>query len=182
MKKLGTAMLALLLTACGGGGDTSSSGGSGTSVSSAPSATESSESTESSGSTGAAGSGSSSGSNSSSDSGPNGTFTGQLTATLSGDCVLPVTDTTDLVIEISGSKVTAIAEGRSYEGEVDGDSFVVEIPINEDSKGIVCSGNPVLKGEINGDTVSGTVSGEGNCSSETKKVPVSVTGEFLATK
>ena len=162
VKKLGTAMLVLLLTACGGGGDTSSSGGSGTPVSAAPSATESSESTES--------------------SGPNGTYKGQLTATLSGEGVLPVTDTTDLVIEISGSKVTAIAEGRSYEGEVDGDSFAVEIPINEDSKGIVCSGNPVLKGEINGDKVSGTVSGEGDCSSETKKVPVSVNGEFLATK
>jgi hypothetical protein len=96
--------------------------------------------------------------------------------------VLPVTDSTDLVIEISGSKVTATAEGRSYEGKVDGDSFVVEVPINEDSKGIVCSGNPVLKGEISGDTVSGTISGEGACSSETKKVPVSVKGEFSARK
>ncbi|MDA9981711.1 hypothetical protein N9H39_03040 [Gammaproteobacteria bacterium] len=176
MKKLGTAMLVLLLTACGGGGDTSSSGGSGTSVSAAPADTESPGSTE------AAGSGSSSGSISSSDSGPDGTYKGQLTATLSGEGVLPVTDSADLVIEISGSKVTAISAGRSYEGEVDGDSFVVEIPIKEDSKGIVCSGNPVLKGEIDGDMVSGTVSGEGDCSSETKKVPVSVKGEFSARK
>jgi len=173
VKILGTAMLALFLTACGGGGDTSSSGGSGTSVSAAPAATESAAATE------AAGPGNSSGSVS---SGPDGTYTGQLTATLSGEGILPITDSTDLSIVISGSKATATAEGRSYEGNVDGDSFEVEIPINEDSKGIVCTGNPVLYGKISGNTVSGTLSGEGDCSSETKNVPVSVTGEFLATK
>lgn len=182
MKKLGTAMLVLFLTACGGGGDTSSSGGSGTAVGAAPAATDSSASTEAASPGSSSGSISSSSSSDSVSSGPDGSYTGQITATLSGDGILPVTDSTDLVIVISGSKVTATAEEHSYNGTVDGDSFVVEVPIDENSKGIVCSGSAVLQGEISGNTVSGTLSGEGACSSETTKVPVFVTGDFSASK
>jgi len=182
VKKLGTAILVLFLTACGGGGDTSSSGGSGTAVGAAPAATDSSGSTEAASSGSSFGSISSSSSSDSVSSGPDGSYIGEITATLSGDGILPVTDSTDLFIEISGTKVTATAEEHSYEGTVDGDSFVVEVPVDENSKGIFCTGSAELQGEISGNKASGTLSGKGTCSSESTKVPVFVTGNFLASK
>ena len=183
MKQLFAAILALVLAACGGGGDTSSKGGNDSSfgTTSAPQEAGVSGTSDSNGasSTPSSNSESASGSDSSS---PDGTYRGQLTATLSGDGVLPVTDTTDLVIEISGSKVTATAEGRSYKGDLSGDSFSVKIPIDEESKGIACQGTPVLDGKVKDGKASGTVSGDGDCFSETANVPVKVTGEFSTRK
>ena len=168
MNKFGVAMCVLFLTACGGGNDTSSKGGSETSLGSTQAPT---------GTSGSSGIASTPGG-----SGPDGTYQGQITATLSGDGILPVTDSTAIVIVISGPSATLTAEGRSYKGSVSGDSFVVNVPINESTQGITCSGTPVLKGTISGNTVSGTVSGTGSCSSATTNVPVSVEGKFSAGK
>ncbi len=183
MKKLGTALLAIFLAACGGGNDTSSdAGGDSTFGTQADTA----GTTASPGNNGpdAASSGSDGPAAASESSGPDGTYRGQLTATLGGDGVLPVTDTTDLEIKISGSDVTATAEGRSYKGRLKDDSFSVEMLIDEESRGIVCKGTPVLEGEVNENdgTVSGTVLGAGECSSEATSVPVWVKGDFTARK
>lgn len=182
MKQLCAAILALVLAACGGGGDTSSNAGNdstfGTTSSSQEDSTSGASESNGTGTTSSSNSESASGSESSAD----GTYRGQLTATLSGEGVVPVTDSTELVIEISGSRVTASAEGRSYKGDLSGDSFSVEIPIDEESRGIVCQGAPVLEGKVEDGTASGTVSGKGECFSETANVPVSVNGEFSTRK
>ncbi len=181
MKKLGTALLAILLAACGGGNDTSSNAGGDSTFGTLA---DTAGTTASPGTNGpeAASSGGNGPAASSESSGPDGTYRGQLTATLSGDGVLPVTDSTDLEIKISGSDVTVTAEGRSYKGQLNGDSFSVKIPIDQESRGIVCKGTPVLEGKVKDGTVSGTVLGTGECSSEATSVPVSVTGEFTARK
>jgi len=180
MKQLCAALLALVLAACGGGGDTSSDAGNSSTFGTTPSTEGSSSS--SSGSVGTATNSSGDSEPASGSSSADGVYRGQLTATLSGDGVLPVTDSTDLVIEISGSEVSATAEGRTYEGELDGDSFTVEIPIDEESKGITCQGTPVLDGRVRDGTASGSVSGTGQCYSDTAVVPVKVTGEFSTKK
>lgn len=183
MKQLSVVLLALGLAACGGGGDTSSDAGNESQLAATSSPESgSSSSSGSSGSSGTATNSSSKSGTASDSSGPDGTYRGQITATLSGEGVLPVTDSTDLVIEISGSEVTAIAEGRTYEGDLDGDSFTVKIPIDEESRGITCQGTPVLDGTVANGIASGTVLGEGKCFSDKKEVPVEVTGEFSTRK
>lgn len=181
MKRLVAALLALALAACGGGGDTSSDAGNESTF-----GTSASEGGSGSGSSAASGSISSetdeSGRTTSDDSGTDGTYRGEMTATLSGEGILPVTDSTELVIEISGSDVTATAEERSYTGELEGDTFEVKIPIDEEKKGITCQGEPVLQGKVGGGTASGTVSGTGECFSDKANVPVSVKGEFVTRK
>ena len=180
VKRVIAALLALGLAACGGGGETSSNAGNDSSFGTSSTASDAGAS----GDTGSGGAGSITAGDSTSaePASADGTYRGELTATLSGEGVLPVTDSTELVIVIDGSKVTATAEGRSYEGELDGNAFEVEIPIDEESRGITCQGTPVLDGKVEDGTASGTVSGKGECFSEAAVVPVSVTGEFATRK
>jgi hypothetical protein len=189
VRKLGIAVLVSALVACGGGNDTSSNAGGDTSLgtSSAESGTSASSGTpgpEAPASSGESGSASPSGFAGTNDSSADSVYRGELTATLRGESVIPVTDSTDLVIQVSGTEVTVTAEGRSYKGTLKEDkSFAVNIPIDEESRGIVCRGTPRLLGGVHDDgTVSGTVEGTGECSSETASIPVSVEGSFTARK
>jgi hypothetical protein len=180
VKRLGAVVLALSLAACGGGGDTSSNAGGNSTLGAGATQGGSEPAPTSTGDS--APSGNSGSSSDSASSSLDGTYRGQFTATLSGEGVLPVSDSSDLVIEISGSDVTATAEGRSYKGELDGNEFSVEIPIDEESRGITCQGKPVLKGKVEGGKASGSVSGTGQCYSDTAVVPVLVTGDFSTRK
>lgn len=177
MKKLGALLSVVFLSACDLGEiETSSSGGtdstSGAAEVTGGSAGGSSPST-STASTPSNSSGSSS-------SGPT-TLNGTINATLTAPGFEPVTDSAPMTVVISGSNITLKAEGRTSTGTLNSDgTFTTSIPINEERDGVACEGTPIMEGTVAGSSVSGNISGTGNCKVGDTTIPVTVTGTFSA--
>ena len=176
MKKLSAISLALVLVACGGGSDTSSNGGIETTAGAAgatggTSGASSSSSSNSGGSSGSAATPAASTS-----------YTGTMNVTLSAPGFSDRKETAPITVRISGSNVTLTGEDRTVRTNLNGNTFTADIPISETDDGVTCSGIATVKGTVNGNTISGPVTGSGTCKvGAAPDIPVTIAGNFRAT-
>jgi hypothetical protein len=169
LKQIMAVTLALVLTACGGGSDTSGGGGS---------------------DTGGTTSGTTQTNNETNNTQPSNTqpsaptagitYVGTGTVTLIAPDLPPITDSAEVTIIRNGSTVTAIVDGESVSTTINGDSFEVNIPVSESRDGITCAGAAVISGTFTDTTVNASLQGSGNCLGQNLNVPLTVTGSLTA--
>ncbi len=108
------------------------------------------------------------------------TYSGTADVTLSAPGY-PVTDkSTPVTVVITGSSVNLTAEGRTVSTGLNGNTFSVDTPINESKDGISCSGAATVNATVSGSTISGPLTGSGNCNVGGQNVPVTVVGKINA--
>ena len=110
-----------------------------------------------------------------------GTYTGTLNVTAealgireSDSFPITVTITSDAMVRFDGDD----PEETFTVGLTNDGNFSGNLPINEDE----CSGNVSVTGTADGTTVSGTVSGDGQCEINGLNVDVTLEGDFSATR
>jgi len=86
----------------------------------------------------------------------------------------------DFVLNVDGEVVTIVDEDFSATGELSPDNqFILSSPIfSTSSDGITCTGSVLYAGGLNGQTVSGSISGQFNCSD----ITFAVSGEFSGSR
>lgn len=108
------------------------------------------------------------------------TYQGTGSVTLTADGFPPISDTFNVTIVIDGSTVTATVDGQSATATLNGDSFSISILISETKDDWSCNGTANVNGTLSGNTISGSISGSGNCSNGGPDIPVTLTGTFSA--
>lgn len=111
-----------------------------------------------------------------------GTYNGFATATLSAKGLPPenISGTIQFVIDNKGNVTSDPGIPQSGTGKLKGNSFTVTVPgarFNE--PGIVCQGSMLIKGTISGNTITGTLAGNGLACNG---VLIQVEGTYSATR
>ncbi len=111
-----------------------------------------------------------------------GTYNGFATATLSAKGVPPehISGSIQIVIDDKGNVTSDPGISQSGTGKLKGNAFTVTVPgarFNE--PGVKCQGSMLIKGTISGNTITGTLAGNGlTCNG----VLIQVSGTYSATR
>ena len=89
------------------------------------------------------------------------------------------TDSAPFQLAVSGNNVTISSDGTTIgSGTLSGSSYNVSASDTLTDDGVTCSLTLNYAGTINGNTTSGSISGNGSCSGSGINIPVSVSGNF----
>lgn len=111
-----------------------------------------------------------------------GTYRGTIDVTYQGDGVngedsLPTT----LVINSDGTVLLTI-DGESVRGVINGNQVEVAFTITESDDGVTCTGDALVQATVNGNAVSGPVSGDAECKLALLKRNATLSGRINANK
>ena len=112
-----------------------------------------------------------------------GTYKGTVEVEITGGSIDDSTsiDEFTLVIRSDGTASLTIG-GETIEGVIDGDTFGFSIRIVEEEDLVSCDGNARLVGRVSGSSVSGSISGSGECDLLTAKTGVDLSGTLSGSK
>jgi len=112
-----------------------------------------------------------------------GTYVGEITTTIRGDEIDDDTnvDRIEIVIRDNGTALVTI-EGESVEGTVNNSRVGFSVRIKRELGLIDCESTSTITGTIDGNRITGPVSGTGECELLTGSTGFDLTGSYFANK
>ena len=112
-----------------------------------------------------------------------GTYKGTVEVEISGGSIDDSTsiDEFTLVIRSDGTASLTIG-GETIDGVIDGDTFGFSIRIVEEEDLVSCKGDARLVGRVSGSSVTGSISGSGECDLLTASTGVDLAGSLSGSK
>ena len=112
-----------------------------------------------------------------------GTYKGLITTLLRGDSIDDQTSTDDLTIVIRTDGTASITiDGETVNGTVNGNQVGFSIRIVENEGLIECDGVANVTGSVNGNVITGSVDGSGECELFPASTGLTISGSFTASK
>lgn len=112
-----------------------------------------------------------------------GTYEGEIVTRLNGGTLdgESSTDSATVVIRTNGTASLTV-EGRTVEGTVNGNRVGFSIRITQTQDLLECQGDAIISGILEGDVLTGTVTGSGKCELVATDTNFGITGSLKANK
>jgi hypothetical protein len=112
-----------------------------------------------------------------------GTYIGEITTILSGGTFdgEQTTETATIVIRSNGTASLTI-QGNAVEGTVNGNRFGFSIRIKKQQDFLECEGDAIISGILDGNALSGNVTGSGECELIAADTSFNIGGSLMAAR
>lgn len=112
-----------------------------------------------------------------------GTYNGTISITVSAAGQSEsFTDPITIVIDAAGNVTLTGSDGSTGTSPLSGNSFSDALALMETIDGAECSISLTVSGTVNGDTISGPISGDASCSEAGLTINADVSGSFTANR